>query len=72
MVAYADTTICLGDTVILQAAGGVSYLWSTDNGGISDITNSKVRVWPAAAATYSVVITNASCCTRFLWSRQIH
>ncbi len=48
-------TICLGNSSVLTAGGGISYLWST--GG----TTSSIIVTPIATTTYSVAIATASC-----------
>jgi gliding motility-associated-like protein len=48
-------SICKGDSSILTASGGTSYLWSNGN------TNSSIIVKPTINATYSVSITNPYC-----------
>ncbi|NJN77267.1 MAG: hypothetical protein HC803_02185 [Saprospiraceae bacterium] len=52
--ANGATTFCVGDSVTLVAAGGVSYSWNT--GASSD----SIRV--STAGTYSVTITSNSGC----------
>lgn len=49
-------TICVGDTAMLEAFGGVSYLWSN-----SEIT-SQINVTPAVNTLYKVTVTNAQGC----------
>ncbi len=49
--------ICLGSSVTLTAAGGVSYLWN--NGS----TTSATTMSPASTTTYSVVATDANNCS---------
>ena len=47
-----DTSICLGDTAILTASGGVSYLWS--NGDTATV----IKVKPTTTTTYVLTATN--------------
>lgn len=49
--------VCLGNTVTLQAGGGINYLWS--NGA----TSATIAVSPAATTVYSVTSSNGSCTT---------
>ena len=51
-----DTTVCAGETVLLQASGGVSYLWS--NGSTQNVIQGN----PVVDSTYSVVITTEQGC----------
>ncbi len=48
-----DQTICQGDTTILTATGGTSYLWSTGE------TESQIQVAPMETTTYTVTSENA-------------
>ncbi len=48
-------TICVGDTAILQASGGTSYLWNTGD------TLSGIIVSPTTTTTYTVTVTNNVC-----------
>lgn len=47
-----DVGICVGQTTILTATGGPSYLWS--NGA----TTAVITVSPVATTTYTVTVTN--------------
>jgi predicted transcriptional regulator len=49
--------ICIGESTILSASGGTTYLWS--NGS----TSSTITVSPISASTYSVTVSNAQGCT---------
>lgn len=52
-----NDTICVGDTAILNASGGVGYLWSPGN-----FTTSTIKVKPLINTFYSVkVITDSNC-----------
>ena len=53
--AGSATTFCQGDSVVLSAPAGYSYLWS--NGATTSSITAKT------AGTYSVVVTNASGCS---------
>lgn len=53
----SDTTICLGGTATISAAGGISYLWSNGD------TTASTSVSPAIPTLYSVTATDASGCT---------
>ena len=53
----AATALCSGGSVVLTAAGGVSYAWS--NG----ITTTNDTVAPTATTTYTVTATNVNGCT---------
>lgn len=46
-----STTICMGDSVSLNASGGLTYLWNTG------ATSSTINV--STAGTYTVIATNA-------------
>ncbi|MBS1595573.1 MAG: glycohydrolase toxin TNT-related protein [Bacteroidetes bacterium] len=46
-----NDTIYEGDTAVLEADGGVSYVWSTGD------TTSRLRIVPVNTTTYSVTIT---------------
>ncbi|MCB9186916.1 MAG: gliding motility-associated C-terminal domain-containing protein [Flavobacteriales bacterium] len=57
----ADTTICIGDTINLNASGGISYAWSP-NSDISDVSIPNPEVWPSSTNTYFLdVITSDGC-----------
>ncbi|MEO5673864.1 MAG: PKD domain-containing protein, partial [Chitinophagales bacterium] len=60
--AGADATICKGDSVQLQAGGGVSYLWNPD----SALTNDSVSgplAFPSSTTHYYVTVTDSSGCS---------
>ncbi len=52
-----NDTICHGDTKLLIATGGVSYLWS------NAATGSNISINPLSTASYSVTITLGNGCT---------
>lgn len=58
-----DTLICAGDTIQLQATGGVSYQWSPAV-DIIDPNSPTPRVYPSDTMTYTVLVTDAFGCTR--------
>jgi len=53
-----DTTICPGDSIMLQATGGSNYFWSPSE-TLSDATISNPIASPASTTTYTV--TSAPC-----------
>jgi gliding motility-associated-like protein len=53
-----DQTICLGQSAILTAGGGITYFWNPTGSSSSAIT-----VSPVSSTTYSVAVTNANGCT---------
>ncbi|BAO77447.1 T9SS type A sorting domain-containing protein [Winogradskyella sp. PG-2] len=48
-----DVTICRGDSVILNATGGETYLWNTGE------TTSQIEVSPIITTTYTITVENA-------------
>ena len=52
-----DTSICLGNTVLLTANGGTSYLWN--NGETTQI----ISVSPTVHTSYSVTVSDGTSCT---------
>jgi hypothetical protein len=50
-----DGNVTPGTTVVISAAGGTSYLWSTG------ATTSSITVMPSNTTTYSVTITSGTC-----------
>lgn len=50
-----DQTICSGDSVILTATGGTSFLWSTGE------TSASIEVNPTAETTYTVEVGENNC-----------
>ncbi|HTI07017.1 MAG TPA: CshA/CshB family fibrillar adhesin-related protein [Puia sp.] len=57
-----DTTVCKGSTVHLSAAGGASYAWSADNGGLNK-TGANVDVVPTKPTRYYVLVTGGNGCS---------
>ena len=53
--AGVDVGICNGDSTILTASGGGTYLWSTGE------TTATITVSPNSTTLYSVVVTNNGC-----------
>ena len=56
--AGADVTICSGQQTVLNASGGVGYLWQPGNQPTQSYT-----VTPAATTTYTILVTDAIGCT---------
>ena len=52
---YSDTTICLGDSVMLQAYGGGTYLWSPTTAMNNNVI-SNPTVAPINTTTYKVIV----------------
>ncbi len=52
-----DTIICRGDSTILTATGGTSYVWNTGD------TRAAITVKPIVNTTYTVTVTNEIGCT---------
>lgn len=50
-----DTSICLGDTVILYASGGSNYLWE------NSATDSIITVVPNVTTQYFVSVSDSTC-----------
>lgn len=50
-----DTAICTGQTAMLIANGGISYLWNTG------ASAANILVSPTAYSTYTVTVFNGSC-----------
>lgn len=59
-----DVQICPGDSVQVNASGGVSYLWSP-NSFITDNTISNPFLFPATTSDYIVQVTNNDGCVGF-------
>lgn len=55
--AGADQTICSGTSVMLNAMGGITYLWSPGNQ-----TSSAISVSPSSNTNYTVTVTDANGC----------
>ncbi|OFY15392.1 MAG: hypothetical protein A2X02_03095 [Bacteroidetes bacterium GWF2_29_10] len=56
-----DTSICYGDTAILEVSGGIKYLWEFDV-TMDSTSASKVKAFPKHDKTYIVKIINAQEC----------
>ena len=56
-----DTTICLGDTVQLNASGGNVYIW-TPSTNLSDPAISNPLAFPTATSSYIVNVTDSNLC----------
>ena len=54
--------ICLGESVELEATGGVTYLWK--NIDVSAKTLSKITVAPTQTTTYVCTVTDANGCSK--------
>ena len=52
-----DTTICEGDSTVLTASGGISYLWNTTD------TTPSITVYPPTGQTVYYVTATAGACT---------
>lgn len=55
--AGTDNTICSGNSVLLIATGGGTYIWDDSS------TNDSLSVTPTGTMTYSVTVTNSNGCT---------
>jgi len=53
--AGANITICEGESTILAASGGGTYLWNTGE------TTASISVSPAATTTYTITVTQNGC-----------
>jgi gliding motility-associated-like protein len=58
----STASLCIGDSVLLTATGGVSYLW-TPAAGLTNPTSASTYAKPAATVTYTVTATAANTCT---------
>lgn len=59
--AGADTTICKGNSTVLNASGGIAYSWYPAS-GLSDTTIANPVANPLASTVYHVKITNLYGC----------
>ncbi|MDP5169326.1 MAG: PKD domain-containing protein [Bacteroidia bacterium] len=57
-----DTSICNGDTIIMQTSNGVSFVWSPNNGTLSSTNISSPRAFPSVTTTYTVIGTSSEGC----------
>lgn len=56
-----DTAICLGDSVALQASGGITFLWSPSS-SLSNPSISNPIAFPLTTTTYSVKVNDGGIC----------
>jgi gliding motility-associated-like protein len=63
-VTATQDTICLGDSVQLNATGGVIYNWFGAFGGLSDTSIANPMASPPQTTTYIVTIKNDSGCVK--------
>lgn len=56
-----DTSVCPGDSVLLQASGGISYAWSPPE-GLNNPDSALTRATVMQTTTYIVTVTNALGC----------
>jgi gliding motility-associated-like protein len=59
--ATPDVTLCPGDTVFLQATGGLDYLWTSGPGLSADSVADPFALPPAGGATYTVYTMLGTC-----------
>ena len=61
--AYAgnDTTICKGDSVLLQTYGGTKWSWSPSY-KLKDSTARRTPAWPDKTTRYKIIIADSSGC----------
>lgn len=57
----SSTTICPGDSIQLNATGGIQYAWSP-SGGLSNSSSPNPKASPANTITYKVIITGSTGC----------
>jgi len=61
--AGADTSICFGDTLTIQASasGATAYSWSPNNGSIINNTILNAQVFPDITTTYTILASKGAC-----------
>lgn len=57
-----DSSTCLGDSLLLQATGGVVYQWSSD-GTVLDSNNTQIWVQPSVNTLYRLLVKDSFGCT---------
>jgi len=57
-----NTILCPGDSVLLNASGGINYVWNPST-GLSNPNISNPNASPTVATTYSVTSTDANGCS---------
>jgi gliding motility-associated-like protein len=55
-------TICIGDTILISAQGGIAYVWSPV-GTLTNSSGSQVGALPTDTTEYTVTVTNAFGCS---------
>ncbi|HCQ30582.1 MAG TPA: hypothetical protein DIU39_09865, partial [Flavobacteriales bacterium] len=55
-ISASSNPICAGDTSILTASGGISYVWSTTE------TSQSINVNPTSTSSYQVIVTDGNGC----------
>lgn len=58
-----DSTICTGDSTIMNASGGTNYLWSPSN-GLSATNIANPVATPTVTTEYIVIVSNGTCAGR--------
>ena len=61
--AFTDTTICRGDTVVLDGGAGPFYSWSPMSGLVCDSICANPKASPDSTTTYTVSNFNSAGCT---------
>lgn len=54
IISAENDSVCIGNSVTLTASGGTSYVWSPDDGTLSDINSASPLATPATSAAYTV------------------
>lgn len=57
-----DTLICNGDTIRLETSNGVNFVWTPNDGSLSDNSIASPLAFPTVSTSYSVVATSAEGC----------
>jgi len=60
--AGADVSICIGNSTVLGASGGISYVWSP-SGSLSNSQVNNPTASPTATTTYTVTATDQNGCS---------
>ncbi|MEM6346893.1 MAG: PKD domain-containing protein [Bacteroidota bacterium] len=57
-----DTFVCDGNSVVLSSQGGVSFVWTPNDGSLDDPNISSPTASPVTTTTYTVTATSAEGC----------